>query len=402
MRLLSDALRPGRPNNSRGFSLMEMLVSIAIIVLLMSAVFPFIFQAQKRFQGNVVSSEANQSARAALEVLSQEIGQAGFNPQFTLNKTSPTSLTTNGCTQFIQMSDVTGISPGDWVSVDSGPNQELVQIFSTSAAATAPAANCASSPNGCAAACTVPSAPWIGAKFLMNHTTTPYAISSYKMPYGGGLLVAFDTSGNLITTPDCTSSPAPCALSNDRRLELYGDINQDQTVNYVVYSISPMVPTTTVCIPAVAPGVACPAANSYTLYNLYRSITAVPFPSIPTPTTYAKPNNSIASPMVEKVLYNAANLRGPTGSPIFSYPNTVTVGVIPNQITVVGTIVITLCVALNPTNLESNRVIWSTMATQIRPLNLAAAINVNNSNGGLYLPPTPKSLPMGIPSGYYP
>ena len=216
----------------------------------------------------------------------------------------------------------------------------------------------------------------------------PFPVASYKMPYGGGLL--YDTGASA------------SSLSNDRRLQFFGDINQNQQVNYVIYSISPMVPSTTVCIPAVAAGTACPAANTYTLYNLYRSITQVPFPSLPTGVTYAAPSNNNASPMVEKVLYNTSTSKGPTGAPIFSYPTTITVGVIPNQITVVGTVVITLCVALNPTNLESNNVLWMTMATQIRPLNLAAAINVNNSNGGLYIPPTPKSLPMAYPIGYYP
>ena len=48
-----------------GFSLMELMVSVAIIVLLMSAVFPFLFQSQKKYQENQVVSEANQSARAA-------------------------------------------------------------------------------------------------------------------------------------------------------------------------------------------------------------------------------------------------------------------------------------------------------------------------------------------------
>lgn len=383
--------RARRTDSALGFSLLEMLVSIAIIMLLMSAVFPFLFQAQKRFQGNVVVSESNQSARAALEVMSQEIGQAGYNPQFFPNKTSSTPVDLTGIPYWcITVSDLNGINPGDWVSVDTGANNELLEVFATSTSN-----GVTTSPNPCQAS-PAPVAPWIQVKPLMNHKSPtspmPYSIASYKMPYSGGLLVAFDTSGNLITTPDCTSSSPPCALSNGQRLEFYGDINEDGNVNYVVYSISPMVPATTVSI----------GGTTYTLYNLYRSITSVPFPSLPTPSTYPRPNNQPASPMVEKVLFNAAAGTGPTGQPIFSFPNTITVGVIPNQITVVGTIVITLCVAVNPKSLESSQVQWYTMATQIRPLNLTAAINVNNSSGGLYLPPSPKSLPMALPVNYYP
>jgi prepilin-type N-terminal cleavage/methylation domain-containing protein len=378
-----------------GFSLIELLVSIVIIVLLMSAVFPFLFQAQKRFQGNVVESEANQSARAALEVMSQEIGQAGYNPQFYPNKTMTASIAPNGQPQCVHISDATGINPGDWLSVGVGTNQELVEVLSTNYAAGISAQSDGSTPPSCSPA---PAPDWIEAKFEMchNNMTTPcnasaasYPISSYKMPYGGGLL--YTSSG---------------AYSNDMRLEFYGDINQSSTheIDYVVYSISPMVPATSVTI----------NGTSYTLYNLYRSITPVPFQKIPLPTTFTPSCsgsnngcNNQASPMVEKVLFNATSATtgtGPTGQPIFSYPSTVTVGVVPNQITVVGTIVITLCVAVNPQAMESGQVQWYTMATQIRPLNLAAAINVNNSNGSLYLSPTPKTLPMANPTSppYYP
>jgi hypothetical protein len=215
--------------------------------------------------------------------------------------------------------------------------------------------------------------------------TNPYPITSYKMPYDSGIITA---------------------TSNDQTLQFYGDINQDGFINYVVYSIFPSVLATTVCIPAVAPGTACAAANTYTLYDLYRSITPVAFPSLP-PGAFAAscpgPScNNPASPMVEKVLYNAANKVGPTGLPIFAYPNPIVIGVVPNTTTVTGTIVITLCIAVNPKSLESSQVTFFTMATQIRPLNLYNAVNVNNTGGGVYLPPQPLSLPMAIPTGYYP
>jgi prepilin-type N-terminal cleavage/methylation domain-containing protein len=383
-----------------GFSLVEMLVSIVIIVLLMSAVFPFLFQAQRRFQGNVVVSEANQSARAALEVMSQEIGQAGYNPQFTLNKTMTASITPNGQPQCMHVNPdargnpgATGINPGDWVSVGMGANQELVEVLATNYSAGISPQTDGSTPASCSSA---PATDWIEAKFVMchNNTTFPcnasaasYPVSSYKMPYGGGLLYKTDNSE-----------------SNGQRLEFFGDINQNGEIDYVVYSIAPMSPAAAVTI----------NGTSYTLYNLYRSITKVPFQTLPLPITFTPSCsgsnngcNNQASPMVEKILFNATSATtgtGPTGQPIFSYPNTVIVGVVPNQITVVGTIVITLSVAVNPQAMETGQVQWYTMATQIRPLNLAAAINVNNSNGGLYLAPTPKTLPMANPTSppYYP
>lgn len=411
-------LQVRRADLARGFSLIEMLVSIAIIVLLMSAVFPFLFQAQKRFQGNVVVSEANQGARAGLEVMAQEIGQAGFNPQFSPNKTSTTAIIPSGCPQYIHVVNSDGsttlkdLHPGDWVSVDTGAQQELLEVFATSDAATTPAPSC----SPCASCPVAPAAPWILAKFEMCHNATtgscstsaannPYIITSYKMPYASGIMVSFSSAGNLNrTTSDCTGSatPNPCPLSNDKQLMFYGDINQTGEIDYVVYSISPMVPATTATI----------NGSTYTLYNLYRSIQPVTFINLPNSWSSAySTTNATASPMVEKVLYNTTNAAlctsgvagcGPTGLPVFAYPNHQQIGTAPNVYTALGTIVITLCVAVNPQAMETGQVQWYTMATQIRPLNLNAAINVNNSYGGLYISPTPLSLPMTNPANYYP
>jgi len=352
--------QPRLPKDSRaGFSLLELLISVAIIGVLMSAVFPFLFQSQKQFQTNVVASEANQSARAAMEVMSQEIGQAGFNPNFTAAKTSSAAVSVSPSAQCVTLSDISQINPGDWVLVDTGPNHEVVQVLSTSAVSGTP---CASSNQ-------------IRAVFLMSHSgaVTPFPVISYKMPYGSGIL---QTTGT----------------SSDRRLEFFGDINQDGVIRYVVYSLSPVSPASSVSL----------SGTTYTLYNLYRSVTQVPFVNLPALSTYTPPANNVASPLVTNVLYNIANQSGPTAQPIFAYPNQVVIGVVPNQITVVGTVVVTLSVAVTPKSLESNQPQWLTLATQIRPLDLQAAINVNNAGGAIYLPPLPKSLPMTFPSNYYP
>jgi len=351
--------RTSHQNAATGFSLVEMMVSVGIVVLLMSAVFPFLFQSQKKYQNNQVVSEANQSARAAMEVMTQEIGQAGFNPNFTSAKTSNNTVAVSSSPQCVTLSDINEINPGDWLAVDTGPNHELVQVLSTS--------NVSGTP------CSAPNQ--IDAVFLMSHdgSTTPFPVISYNMPYGSGIL---QTTGT----------------SSDQRLEFFRDINQDGVIRYVVYSLSPESPATTVSI----------NGTTYTLYDLYRSVTTVPFTNLPAPSTYTPPANNQASPLVTNVLYNTTNESGPTGDPIFAYPNQIVIGVVPNQITVVGTVVVTISVAVSPKSLEFELPQWFTMATQIRPLNLQAAITVNNAGGAIYLPPLPKSLPMTFPSNYYP
>ncbi len=341
-----------------GYSLLELLISVAIILLLMSAVFPFINQSQKTFQGNQVTAEANQSARAALEVISQEIGQAGYNPNLNNNRTSSANITASASAQCATLNSINKINPGDWLYVDTGPNEELVQVLSNSSTPSSP---CSASNQ-------------IQAVFSFNHTggTTAFPLISYKMPYGVGIIQGSGTS-------------------TDQRLEFFGDLNQDGVIRYAVYRLNPVSPASTVTINGTV----------YTLYNLYRSITTVTFANLPSSVTITPSVNNPASVLVSNVLYNIANASGPTGQPIFAYPNQVTIGVVPNVITVVGTIVITLSVDVAPTNLATGKVQWATMATQIRPINLAAAISVNNTGGAIYLPPLPKTLPMTNPANYY-
>jgi prepilin-type N-terminal cleavage/methylation domain-containing protein len=345
----------GRVRVAQGFSMIELLASVTIITLLMSAVFAFMFQAQKRFQGNVVVTESNQSARAALEVTTQEIGQAGYNPQYYPHKTSTAGITANADPQCLTLNNINQISLGDWLQVDTGANSETVQVVGvTGKPPTSPYVPF----------CGTPGPNQIYGVFQMTHNTTPFPVISYKMPYPAGILQGTGTS-------------------DDRTLEFFGDINNDGVVRYVVYSLTPTTsPATTVSI----------GGATYTLYNLRRSITPVTFT--------AGAVNSPSSPLVQNVLYDMTNARGPTGQPIFSYPNTVLVGVVPNQVTVVGTIVVTLSVAVNPRSLESGRIEWYTMATQIRPLNLTAAVAINQAGGAKYMVKLAPGLPMTYPTNY--
>lgn len=377
-------------DRSSGFSLLELMASLAIIGLLMGAVFTFMATTQKRQQSNSVIVESNQSARAALEIMTQEIGQAGSNPTFKTNKVmAPPSTNTNSqpvasaTAQAVTVNDVCQILPGDWVSFDTGQNYELVQVTATSPGPTS--TNCY---NGaaCSHSCVYPN--------TVGGTITGVFEQDHCLSGSSGCTVPDPSSSSPQWPPQAISykQPYPCGLlwsasggqSDDRTLLFFGDINGDGVLNYVVYSLYAPAGAATVTI----------GGTTYTLYTLYRSITPVTFA--------AGATNSPASPMVQNVLYNVANKQGPTGQPIFSYPNTITVGVIPNVMTVVGTVVINLSVAVNPQALETGSAPeYYTMATQIRPLDLAAAVAVNQAGGGKYLPLAPAGLPMANPSNYY-
>ncbi len=435
----ANSRRLPQQDSTAGFSMGELLVSVTIITLLMSAVFAFIFQTQKRFQSNIVISESNQGARAAMEILTQEIGQAGRNPNFLANKTSPNATAASGQSQCVTLNDISRINPGDWLSVDTGIDQELAQVSATSNTPVPvpppPGLNCTTVPVSRSCPCPdPPNPPTINqvrvilqlphGQTLVNPTGTPlpFPVMSYKFSYPTGILTANGsltppTTINGMTNPNpigtvCTPTPpagiACPTTSDDHTLEFYGDINDDPNgrIFYVVYSLNPTTdPPTNVCIPAAAPGTPCPAASTYTLYNLYRSIKRVQFPAAVVQTV-----NNQASALVQNVLYSqwdAANLRptapaqGPTTAPIFAYPQTFKVGITPNVITVIGTIQVTISVAVNPRSLESGIIEWYTMATQIRPLNLAAAVAVNLAGGQSYMARAPLDLPMQNPVNYY-
>ena len=341
--LTHDAIKRQTPT---GFSMVEMTISVLIISLLMSAVFPFIIQAQKKLQGTQVEAESNQGARGAMELMTQEIGQAGYNPNFSANRTSALPVTANADPQCVTINDISEIGTGDWLSVDSGVNNEFVQVTGTTATGACASAN------------------QIQAVFIMNHTspstTFPFRVASYKLPYPTGILTGAGTS-------------------SDHVLEFYGDINGDGVISYVVYSLQATTPPVTVSI----------NGQNYTLYDLMRSITPVTFG--------AGAKNSPPSPMVRNVIYQditSVNPIGPTGKPLFAYPSTILVGIVPNQTTVVGTVAINLCIAVNPQNIETNQMEWRIMSTQIRPLNLSAAVQVNQAGGYKFLPLTPLGLPM--------
>ena len=256
-------------------------------------------------------------------------------------------MTANADPQCVTISGISNIGTGDWLSVETGVNNEFVQVTGTTATGACAAAN------------------QIQAVFIMNHTTPsttfPFRVASYKLPYPTGILTGASTS-------------------SDHVLDFYGDINDDGVINYVVYSLQPTTtPSTTLSI----------NGRDYTLYNLMRSTTPVTF-------TAGAVRNA-ASPVVRNVLYQditTVNPTGPTGKTLFAYPSTILMGIVPNQTTVVGTVVITMCIAVNPQNMETNQVEWRIMSTQIRPLNLSAAVQVNQAGGYKFLPATPAGLPM--------
>lgn len=117
---------------AKGFSLIEMLVSVAIITVLMAAVFQFLRFNQQRYRGDQLLAERNQGARSALELMTQELQQAGENPNFSPNKSLTAAITTlvNGISN-VTVNNTTGIFYGNLLEIGSSaadPNREIVEV----------------------------------------------------------------------------------------------------------------------------------------------------------------------------------------------------------------------------------------------------------------------------------
>jgi len=362
-------------HGSEGFTLLEALVSVAIIGVVMGPIFFFLLQVQRRFQANAVVSESNQGARAAMQAMAQEIGQAGFNPQFTSSTTSSAVITASPTAQCVTLGSIVGINPGDYLSVDSGSEFEQVEVKATSNAALSGYTKCTG-------------ANQISAIFLQCHnnvsggcpaggTPGPFGFLSDKYPFPSGILQGQTVSYN----------GSNITISSDHMLAMYyGDSNNSGNLYYVVYSLYN--PTSAGNLTSVTIN-----GNSYNLYTLYRSVTPVNYATGQTITH--------AYPLVNNVIYQditGSNPVGPTGKSMFTF-NTVPVTVVPNVISVVGTVGINISVAVNPSSLEAQNVVqYYTMASQIRPVNLWAAVSINQTGGESFLPPMPVGLPMAFSS----
>lgn len=201
-------LKKMRRRRQRGFSLLETMVSIVVLSAVGGIVMSGLVQLTKT-QGTIANrTEMHTSVRNATELLEQEIGQAGKislpNPATPVTLNAKTAVGDTTAT----VSSSTGMFVGEQLVIDTGTNQETV-LLSAAAANT------------------------------LTFATTPllYAhAQNVPVSVEGGF-----TTG--IVPPDgnsaaCTSA-GYIAFTNGSTcsvLKLYGDINDDGSMQYVIYS----------------------------------------------------------------------------------------------------------------------------------------------------------------------
>lgn len=114
----------GRMRSDSGFSMMEMLVALLILVPIMAAavsLFSTGANQQATEQSNV---DAVQEARAGLDLMATELAQAGSHRDVCTATTGAVSAT--GSVSTVPLQSTAGLNVGDWIHIGNDP--EPVQI----------------------------------------------------------------------------------------------------------------------------------------------------------------------------------------------------------------------------------------------------------------------------------
>ena len=120
---------------SGGFSLLELMASVAILMVIMAAIFSVISYYQKTYGTTALKADMYENVRGVIELMAQEIGQAGL---VSLPPSSPTlsaAVIASGTAQNVNVSSTTSMFVGEKLLVGTGTSEELVSVTALNTAA---------------------------------------------------------------------------------------------------------------------------------------------------------------------------------------------------------------------------------------------------------------------------
>lgn len=175
----------------RGFSLLELLVSMTILLVVAGGIFSTLNYYQKSYGSTMLKADMHAGVRGAAELMAQEIGQAGTVPA--ASTTLSGNVTASALEQTVNIGSSANFFVGENLQIDAGAANETVAV---TAVGSSPAS--------------------IRGVFSKNHS--PGAVAMARGVFPQGILTATSTA----TT-----------------LQLFGDINADGTLVYVEYTCDP-------------------------------------------------------------------------------------------------------------------------------------------------------------------
>jgi prepilin-type N-terminal cleavage/methylation domain-containing protein len=224
------------PAPCEGFSLLEMMVTLAVMIVISSGIFSAISSSQQSFARTELKSDMYENVRGAAELLAQEIGQAGLVslPASTLS----TAVSANVTAQTVNVSSTTSMFVNEQVLVDASTNnEELVTLTAVTAA---------------------------------TITTV------FGKPHVAGVPINV-----LGVFPNGVVAPVTAGGSTANILNIFGDINADGSLVYVRYTCTPGTPATpgtlTRSVTTILPGVDALSASQTLLSTVVGGAGAVCF-----------------------------------------------------------------------------------------------------------------------------
>jgi prepilin-type N-terminal cleavage/methylation domain-containing protein len=215
--------RPTRPTSQSGFTLLEMMVSLALLLVLTGSILGGMANLQKNYRGSEIRSVLNQQMRATMEMMAQEIGQAGLPPSgMQGNALYAGSSTASGSVGTITSSVAIG-SATPTVTNSSVQVNQLVDVDTGAAAEVVSIQNIGTNT--------------ITATFQKAHTA-PFAMYPHGIfPQG----ITFKntptlTPGGFTTFGTIVDGPTNVPPSNPPWLIMFGDISGTGTLSIVQYT----------------------------------------------------------------------------------------------------------------------------------------------------------------------
>ena len=183
----------GKKRRTAGFSLMELLISMAILMVVASTAFSALNGFSRTYSTTITMADMDSGMRNAAELMTQEIGQAGLVP-FSA-QTLGAAVLGSTTAQTVTVTSTANMYAGQNLQVDNGAPQESVQITA------------------------IPSTTTLTGIFRNSHAAATPIDPSGVFPQG-----ILSTGAN---------------ASTSTQLNLMGDLNGDGTLVYVSYSCVP-------------------------------------------------------------------------------------------------------------------------------------------------------------------
>lgn len=210
----------GRKRRKDGFTLLELMMAVALFLLLAAPILSSLASSQKTYRGSEIRVSLEQKMRAGMELMAQEVTQAGLQPAGvdtdglglplttvvagTCSGSPATCITKSPTTdESVEVNSVSGIYVGEILWVDAGPGPDCAingpceQVVVDGVSAGPPAT--------------------ISAKFSYAHTMQSVNGTNFPTPFYG--LGQYPWG---IVPP---AAGTPSGGSTSSQLELFGDVN---------------------------------------------------------------------------------------------------------------------------------------------------------------------------------